>query len=48
MQENEFLLSNDAITIDENGVHINGQNRLSAVVKPGCSAPFIVLYHVPP
>lgn len=48
MQENEFLLSNDAITIDENGVHINGQNRLSAVVKTGCSAPFIVLYNVPP
>ena len=47
MQENEFLLSNDAITIDENGVHINGQNRLSAVVETGCSAPFIVLYNVP-
>ena len=47
MNSDEFMLSNDALTFDEEGVLINGQNRLQAVIESGCTVPFIVVYNVP-
>jgi hypothetical protein len=47
MNDEEFMLSNDALTFDEEGVLINGQNRLKAVIDSGCTVPFIVVYNVP-
>ena len=47
MNDDEFMLSNDALTFDEEGVLINGQNRLQAVIESGRTVPFIVVYNVP-
>ena len=47
MDSDEFMLSNDALTFDEDGILINGQNRLQAVIESGRTVPFIVVYNVP-
>ena len=47
MNSDEFMLSNDALTFDEDGILINGQNRLQAVIESGRTVPFIVVYNVP-
>jgi len=42
IKRGEWKLSNDAIGFDYNGVLINGQNRLQAVVEAGLPAQFLV------
>ena len=42
MKEGRWVLSNDAITFDEEGRLINGQHRLTAVVRSGCTCDFFV------
>lgn len=44
MRGGEWVLSNDAITISKGNVLLNGQHRLSAVVKSGVACPFLVFY----
>lgn len=48
MQDGEWQLSPDCITIDWNGNVINGQHRLSAVVASGQSQEFVLLEGVDP
>lgn len=38
-----FVLTNDAITIDTNGVLVNGQHRLTACVETGIPIPALLL-----
>ena len=47
LHEDEWELTGDAIVFDEQGVLINGQHRLSAVVVANKSAQFLVLRGVP-
>lgn len=44
MRGGEWILVNDAIVISKGNVLLNGQHRLSAVVKAGVSVPFIIYY----
>lgn len=43
-----WKLSSDAITFDWNGVLINGQHRLNALIETGATMPFVVAYNFPP
>lgn len=47
MRKGEWELSNDAITISEGNVLLNGQHRLMAVVKSGVPCNFIVYTGAP-
>lgn len=47
MESGDWLLGCDAIGFDVNGVLINGQHRLNAVVKSGISSDFIVARNLP-
>lgn len=42
MTQGEWELSNDAITISEGNILLNGQHRLMAVVQSGVACPFIL------
>ena len=44
MRGGEWLLVNDAIVISKGNVLLNGQHRLSAVIKANVSVPFIIYY----
>lgn len=43
MKNGEWLLSNDAISFDENGLLLNGQHRLHAVCKSEVPCEFLVV-----
>ena len=47
MRKGEWELSNDAITISEGNVLLNGQHRLLAVIQSGCTCPFILFTGAP-
>lgn len=47
MESGDWLLGCDAIGFDVNGVLINGQHRLNAVVQSGISSKFIVARNLP-
>jgi hypothetical protein len=47
MASGQWILSGQTISFDENGRLVDGQHRLSAVVKSGVSAPFLVVRGVP-
>jgi hypothetical protein len=47
LRKNEFNLSWDCITFDEEGVLVNGQHRLNAVVEANLAAPFFVAKNLP-
>lgn len=47
MKKGEWELSNDAITISEGNVLLNGQHRLLAVVKSGVPCNFILYTGAP-
>ena len=47
LQEGEWELTGDAIVFDDQGILINGQHRLTAVVVSKISAEFLVLRGVP-
>jgi hypothetical protein len=47
LQEDEWELTGDAIVFDDQGVLINGQHRLTALVVAKTSAQFLVLRGVP-
>tara|TARA_R100000734_G_scaffold8011_1_gene6367 strand:- start:796 stop:1632 length:837 start_codon:yes stop_codon:yes gene_type:complete len=47
MESGDWLLGCDAIGFDVNGVLINGQHRLNAVVKSGIASDFIVARNLP-
>jgi hypothetical protein len=44
----EWVLNNDAVMISTEGVLLNGQHRLSAVIESGTPARMLVMYDVPP
>lgn len=48
MKVGAWKLSSDAIAFDWNGVLINGQHRLSALIETGATMPFLVGYNFPP
>lgn len=48
MLQGSWRMSTDAIGFDENGVLINGQHRLHAVVKSGVANYFAVMRNMPP
>ena len=47
MRANAWKLCPDAIAFDVNGVLINGQHRLMAVIESGMTQPFLVAYNFP-
>lgn len=47
MENGDWLLGCDAIGFDVNGVLINGQHRLNAVIKSGIPSDFIVARNLP-
>ena len=47
MMSDEFILSNDAITISSNNKLLNGQNRLRAIIRTNKSCKLMVLKGVP-
>lgn len=48
MRAGAWKLSSDAIAFDWNGVLINGQHRLNALIQTGATMPFLVGYNFPP
>lgn len=48
MKAGAWKLSSDAIAFDWNGVLINGQHRLNALIETGATMPFLVAYNFPP
>jgi hypothetical protein len=46
MKKGEWILSNDAICIDNEGAIINGQHRLQAIILSGCSVMMLVCYGI--
>jgi len=47
MQKGKWLISTDCIGFDTLGRLINGQHRLTAVIRSGTSQPFIVVRNLP-
>ena len=47
MKAHSWKLCSDAIAFDVNGVLINGQYRLMAVIESGMTQPFLVAYNFP-
>lgn len=47
MKDGRWVLSNDAIAFDTDGNLINGQHRLYAVIKSGCTCDFLVVRGMP-
>ena len=47
MKAHSWKLCSDAIAFDVNGVLINGQHRLMAVIESGMTQPFLVAYNFP-
>ena len=48
MKAGAWKLSSDAIAFDWNGVLINGQHRLNALITTGATMPFLVAHNFPP
>ena len=48
MKAGAWKLSSDAIAFDWNGVLINGQHRLNALIATGATMPFLVAHNFPP
>lgn len=48
MREGKWKLNGEAISFDNDGILINGQHRLSAVVKAGVPVPFVIVRGVDP
>lgn len=46
MQNGSWADNGEPIHFDKNGMLINGQHRLSAVVESGCSVPMLVVFDV--
>ena len=47
MRNNRFILSDSAICFDTDGLLVNGQHRLLAVVQTGLTQPFLVVKNMP-
>ena len=47
MKNSRFILSDSAICFDTNGILVNGQHRLLAVVQTGMTQPFLVVKNMP-
>tara|TARA_R110000824_G_C15119110_1_gene667877 strand:+ start:62 stop:964 length:903 start_codon:yes stop_codon:yes gene_type:complete len=45
---NEWTYTTQGIGFDTNGVLVDGQNRLKAIVESGITAPLLVCYNLPP
>lgn len=48
IEKNEWRLGNDAIAFDSNGVLLNGQHRLTAIVESGKTLPVMVVRGLDP
>ena len=46
MKNGEWFQNGEAIQIDENGNLLNGQHRLMAIIKSGCSFYFVVVRNI--